>query len=146
MRGVPVLKFLQRLVLDFPYIFFCNFSRAFLTAKCIDSVLGLLAHARPCNALTFFNRILWREALVYNSFFFFGISVIRKLFDIRFSYKHCNFLAFAHSSRWHRRPWSPSKNLEFEQHCHNACAYCIEFRIVRIEQKRKCQAYRSKLF
>ena len=65
-----MLKLLQRLVLDFPYIFFCNFSRAFLTAKCIDSVLGLLAHARPCNALTFFNRILWREALVYNSFFF----------------------------------------------------------------------------
>ena len=35
--GVPVLKFLQRLALDF-HIFVCNFSREFLTDKCIENL------------------------------------------------------------------------------------------------------------
>ena len=44
----------------------------------------------------FFNTILCLVALVYNPcccccFFFFRTAVLRKLFDIRFSYKHCNF-------------------------------------------------------
>ena len=51
-------------------------------------VLGLLAHVTPA---IFFGRILRSEALVYNSFFFFRTAVLRKLFDMRFSYKHCNF-------------------------------------------------------
>ena len=39
------------------------------------------------------SRIVRSEALVYNSyiFFFFRTAVLRKFFDIRFSYKHCNF-------------------------------------------------------
>ena len=31
------------------------------------------------------------EALVYKSYFFYRTGVLRKLFEIRFSYKHCNF-------------------------------------------------------
>ena len=50
-------------------------------------VLGLLAHVTPWN---FFKRILRSEALVYTSYFF-RTAVLRKLFDIRFSYNHCNF-------------------------------------------------------
>ena len=51
-------------------------------------VLGLLAHL---TASIFFSRILRSVALVYSSYFFFRTAVLRKLFDIRFSYKHCNF-------------------------------------------------------
>ena len=43
-----------------------------------------------CNALTFFSRILRSEAFVYNSYFF-RPAVLRKIIDIRFSYKHCKF-------------------------------------------------------
>ena len=51
--------------------------------------LGLLAHGTPS---FFFSKILRSEALVYNSYiFFFRTAVLRQLFDIRFSYKHCNF-------------------------------------------------------
>ena len=50
-------------------------------------VLGLLPHLMP---LIFFSTILRSEALVDNSYFFQN-SCFRKLFDIRFSYKHCNF-------------------------------------------------------
>ena len=38
----------------------------------------------------FFSAILCFVALVYN-YIFFRTAVLRKLFDIRFSYKHCNF-------------------------------------------------------
>ena len=50
-------------------------------------VLGLLVHVTPSN---FFRRILRSKALVYKSYFF-RTAVIRTLFDIRFSYNHCNF-------------------------------------------------------
>ena len=50
-------------------------------------VLGLLVHVMP---LIFFSRILRSEALVYKSYFF-RRAFFRKLFNIRFSYKHCNF-------------------------------------------------------
>ena len=50
-------------------------------------VLGLLVHVTPSN---FFIRILRSEALVYKSYFL-STAVLRKLFEIRFSYKHCNF-------------------------------------------------------
>ena len=50
-------------------------------------VLGLLVHVTPSN---FFSRILRNEALGYKSYFF-GTAILRKLFEIRFSYKHCNF-------------------------------------------------------
>ena len=43
-----------------------------------------------CNALNFFfSRILRSEALVYNLYLFFRTAVLRKLFGIRLSYKHC---------------------------------------------------------
>ena len=50
-------------------------------------VLGLQAHVTPS---IFFSKILRSDALVYNSYFFRTV-VLRKLFDIRFSNKHCNF-------------------------------------------------------
>ena len=50
-------------------------------------VLGLLVHVTPSN---FFSRVLRNEALGYKSYFF-GTAILRKLFEIRFSYKHCNF-------------------------------------------------------
>ena len=39
----------------------------------------------------FFSKILCFLASVYNFFFFLQKAVMRKLFDIRFSYKHCSF-------------------------------------------------------
>ena len=51
-------------------------------------VLGLRAHVTPSIC---FSRILRSEALVYNSYIFIRTGVLRKLFDNRFSYKHCNF-------------------------------------------------------
>ena len=51
-------------------------------------VLGLLTHVTPS---IFFCRIIRSEALVENSYFFFRTVVLRKLFEIRFSYKHCHF-------------------------------------------------------
>ena len=50
-------------------------------------VLGLLGHVTP---LIFFSRVLRSEAVVYKSFFF-RRAVLRKLCNIRFSYKHFNF-------------------------------------------------------
>ena len=56
-----------------------------------------LKHCKPQRNLStrmpqfFFSTILCFVALVYNSFFFFRTAFVRKLFDIRFSYKHCNF-------------------------------------------------------
>ena len=38
----------------------------------------------------FLSRVLRNEALGYKSYFF-GTAILRKLFEIRFSYKHCNF-------------------------------------------------------
>ena len=68
--GPPVLKFLQKLALDFPYIclqfFPGNFYRK-MYRKLKNKVLGLLAHVTASNL---FSRILKSEALVYNSYFF----------------------------------------------------------------------------
>ena len=44
-------------------------------------------HVTPSN---FFSRVLRNEALGYKSYFF-GTAILRKLFEIRFSYEHCNF-------------------------------------------------------
>ena len=68
--AVTVLKFLQKLALDFPYIclqFFPNNFYRQMYRKFLKKVLGLLAHVTPSN---FFSRILKSEALVYNSYFF----------------------------------------------------------------------------
>ena len=65
-----MLKFLQKLALDFPYIclqlFPGNFYRQ-MYRKFLKKVLGLLAHVTPSN---FFSRILKSEALVYSSYIF----------------------------------------------------------------------------
>ena len=65
--AVTVLKFLQKLALDFPYIclqfFPGNFYRQ-MYRKFKQKVLGLLVHVTPSN---FVSRILKSEALVYNS-------------------------------------------------------------------------------
>ena len=68
--GLPVLKFLLRPALDFPYIYVCNFSRDFLTIKCIKNITKwscLLAHVTP---LIFFSRILRSEVQFTIHFFF----------------------------------------------------------------------------
>ena len=53
------------------HIFVCNFSRDFLTYKCIENFkkwfLSLLAHVTPS---IFFSRFFRSEALVSNSYFF----------------------------------------------------------------------------
>ena len=68
--AVTVLKFLQKLALDFPYIclqfFPGNFYRQ-MYSKFEKKVLGLLVHVTPSN---FFSRILKSEALVYSSYIF----------------------------------------------------------------------------
>ena len=68
--AVTVLKFLQKLALDFPYIclqFFPNNFYRQMYRKFLKKVLGLLAHVTPSN---FFSRILKSEALVYSSYIF----------------------------------------------------------------------------
>ena len=71
---VNVLKFLQTLVLDFPYIclqfFPGNFSRKeekFLQTKKNKSFSRMQLHIKPS---IFFSILLRREALGYNSYFF----------------------------------------------------------------------------
>ena len=67
--GVPVLKFLQRLALDFPYIsiYFPGLSYRQMYRKFQKVVIGLQVHVTPTN---FFRRILRNEASVYKSYFF----------------------------------------------------------------------------
>ena len=68
--AVTVVKFLQKLDLDFPYIclqfFPGNFYRQ-MYRKISKQVLGLLAYVTPQN---FFSRILKSEVLVYSSYIF----------------------------------------------------------------------------
>ena len=68
--AVTVLKFLQKLALDFPYICRQFFPEIF-TDNCIrkfkKKVLSLLAPVTPSN---FLSRILNSEALVYSSHIF----------------------------------------------------------------------------
>ena len=68
--AATVLKFLQKLALDFPYIclqfFPGNFYRQ-MYRKFVKKVLGLLAHVTPS---IFFSRILESDALVYRSYIF----------------------------------------------------------------------------
>ena len=70
--AVTVLKFLQKLALDFPYIYLCaifpgKFLQTNVYRKFLKKVLGLLGHVTPSN---FFSRILKSEALVYSSYIF----------------------------------------------------------------------------
>ena len=97
--AVTVLKFLQKLALDFPYIclqfFPGNFYRQ-MYRKFLKKVLGLLAHVTPSN---FFSRILKSEVLVYSLYFFQNsrfTEIIRHLTNAVISH------GFAYSSRWRR--------------------------------------------
>ena len=68
LEAVTMLKFLQKLPLDFPYIclqFFPNNFYRQMYRKFLKKVLGLLAHITPSN---FFSRSLKSEALVYSSY------------------------------------------------------------------------------
>ena len=57
------LSFSRSLLLVF-HIFVCDFSRVFLTDKCIENVKsGSIRSSSACNAVNFFSRILRREAL-----------------------------------------------------------------------------------
>ena len=85
-----MLRFLQRLALDFSYIcllFFPGLSYRQMYRKFKKAVLGLLVHV---TSSIFFSTMLRREALVYKSYFV-RTAILWKLFNIRFSYKHCNF-------------------------------------------------------
>ena len=75
--AVPVLNFLQTLAVDL-CLFVCYFSREILVGRKKTVYRQMytifwklvLRHVAACNALNFFSRILRREALVYNSYFF----------------------------------------------------------------------------
>ena len=67
LEAVTVLKFLQKLALDFPYICLQFFPKNFyrqMYRKFLKKGLGLLAHITPSN---FFSRSLKNEAVVYSS-------------------------------------------------------------------------------
>ena len=74
-------------------------------------VLPLVA---ACNALTFFRRIVRSETFKFTIHIFFMTAILRKLFDIRFSYKHCNFargcLLVKMASKTVIRPIGPLSN------------------------------------
>ena len=61
--------------------------------KCIENLKSYRERFSADTALAskFVSRILYLVALVYNLYFFFQADVLRRLFDIGFSYKHCNF-------------------------------------------------------
>ena len=78
--AVTVLKFLQKLALDFPYICLQFFPGNFykqMYRKLKKKVLGLLESLRV--------------KLYFTVHIFFKTAVLRKFFDIGFSNKHCDF-------------------------------------------------------
>ena len=93
--AVTVLKFLQSLALDFPCIclnFSGNQSAGIeIFTDNFESCSGACSCKRIERPQIFFSRIISSEVLVYNTYFL-RKAFLRKLFDIRFSYKHCNFL------------------------------------------------------
>ena len=98
--AVTMLKFLQKLVLDFPYIclqfFPGNFYRQ-MYRKFLKKVLVLLAHVTTSN---FFSRILKSEALVYSSYIFLKESFYGNYLKLD---SHTNTVishGFAYSARW----------------------------------------------
>ena len=81
-KGLSCFRFSTYLSEIFPGLSYWQMCRKYKKV-----VLGLLVHVTP---LIFFSRILRSKALVYKSYFF-RRAFFRKLFDIRFSYKHCHF-------------------------------------------------------
>ena len=69
-------------------IFFLGLSYRQMYRKFKKVVLGLLTHVTPS---IFSVESLGVKRQFTNIDIFFRTAVLRKLFDIRFSYKHCNF-------------------------------------------------------
>ena len=69
-------------------IFFLGLSYRQMHRKFKKVVLGLLTHVTPS---IFSVESLGVKRQFTNIHIFFRTAVLRKLFDIRFSYKHCNF-------------------------------------------------------
>ena len=65
-------------------------------------VLGLLVNVTPSN---FFSVESLGVKLWFTNHIFFRTAVLRKLFEISFSYNAVISNAFACSSRWRRKPW-----------------------------------------
>ena len=59
--------------------------------KCIENLKSYRERFTRIQPSKFVSRILYLVALVYNLYFFFQADVLRRLFDIGFSCKHCNF-------------------------------------------------------
>ena len=105
MGAATVLKFLQKLALDFPYIclqFFPGYFYRQMYRKFFKNVLGLLAHVTPSN---FFSRIHKSEALVYNSCLFSKRRFYGNYSTLDFHTNTAISHAFACSLRWCRKPW-----------------------------------------
>ena len=83
--SVSVLKFLQRLALDFP----CNFSRGFLTDTCIENLKKWFQVFQRMKRPQFFSAESLEVKLLFTIHVFLEQPFWRKLFDIRFSYKPC---------------------------------------------------------
>ena len=102
--AATVLKFLQKLSLDFPHIclqfFPGNFYRQ-IYRKFVKKVLGLLAHVTPSN---FFCRILKSKALVYSSYMFLKQPFYGNYSALRYHRNTGISHGFAYSSRWCRKP------------------------------------------
>ena len=100
-----MLKFLHMLALDFPYIclqfFLGNFllEEKFLKRnvqkilKTSSSKCSCMSHVHIFSVELLGVNLYFTTHMVFFFFFFFRTAVLRKLFDMRFSYyyKHCNF-------------------------------------------------------
>ena len=100
-----MLKFLHMLALDFPYIclqfFLGNFllEEKFLKRnvqkilKTSSSKCSCMSHVHIFSVELLGVNLYFTTHIFFFFFFFFKTAVLRKLFDMRFSYyyKHCNF-------------------------------------------------------
>ena len=125
--GVPVLQFLQRLALDFPYVCLW-FSRDFLPDKCIEILKSGSRSFSACNALKFFqeNPYEWSFSLhiiIFSEQPFYGnYSTLDSHTITVISY------AFAYSSRWRRKQWQGLIVEESTVRIYRCINRCISFR------------------
>ena len=57
----------------------------------VQKILSGSRSSSACNALNFFSVEFLGVKLLFTIYIFFRTAVLRKLFGIRLSYKHCNF-------------------------------------------------------
>ena len=81
----------SRGLLQIFHIFVCNFPGTFLQTNVQKILKSGSRSSSACNALNFFSGESLGVKLQFTNHIFFRTAVLRKLFDIRFSYKHCNF-------------------------------------------------------